>query len=200
MSYTPNNFDITNPTDAIVAETAQAEFRNIKSFFQGVMGRISGVFSLVSTLATTVIFSVLIPGNSMGSNRAIRYTLTGIISNGTGSSQVIGIAVGFGSAVVISNANINIPNNGGFTFKIIGLVVNRGSTNSQNCSIETHLFNNASNMGVSQSEVSGYPTGGMSNIATIDTTGNQSFQVFATLSASDPTFILDLEQAILEWL
>lgn len=37
MAYTPNAADATQPTDAISAETAQAEFRALKAYIQGLM-------------------------------------------------------------------------------------------------------------------------------------------------------------------
>ena len=40
MSYTPDPTDITQPTDATSAETAQAEFRALKVYLQGLANRI----------------------------------------------------------------------------------------------------------------------------------------------------------------
>lgn len=197
--YVPSNFDITNPTDAVIAETAQAEFRNMKSFFQGTLGRLLTPLTLVNSAAGTVVVSTRVPGSSLGTNRKIRTTVNGILNNSTGGAQGLGVTPQFGASIFFADT---IPIGAGqiCAFKLIIELMNIGTTNAQGMWTEYHLFGNGSSVGASLAEVAGFPTGGSNAGGTADTTVDQSFILNVNLSAASPSLAAFFYSVITEWL
>lgn len=198
MSYTANNFDTTNPTDAVFAETAQAEFRNMKTFFQGTLGRSIGlVFS--NTLAANTMMSVIVPANSMGTVKKLRAEVRGLIANATGAGAAISFQAAFGSNGLISNFGVTLPGSGSFAYKLSIEMAMSNSVIAETVFAELMVYAANSNSGQGTSPLAGYPLGAENSIA-VDQTVAQLFAIVGTMNELAPAFGFTVDSAVLEWM
>lgn len=196
--YVANVYDDTNPTDAVLAETATQEFQAIKGFMQGVIARNSGIVNITDTTTATIVFTATVKANSLGTNHILKFTAVGIIGCGTGSAESILFGVNFGGQSV--DGSMAIPGTGTFAWKVEVTLNNNGATNSQQVCIVIHVFTSPATTS-QQSCVTGYPQGYVPfTPLSVDTTGDQPFTFDLALAVADPSFYINCNAMVLEWL
>lgn len=92
MAYVPNPDDATQPTDAVVAETAQAEFRALK----GKVNTIQSATGSKVTVRNTVLWGPLLSG--LPSDIILSGTALGIDLKGAATAIYLAFAAGFSTA------------------------------------------------------------------------------------------------------
>ena len=101
MVYVPNQYDATNPLGSTDASTAAEEFRLLKSFLIGTLGKEVLPVTVSNSIAINIVFSQIVPANSMGSNRKLRLKWRAHFDNSTGGNQTVGIALVFGATQLV---------------------------------------------------------------------------------------------------
>lgn len=191
--YTPNNFDNTQPTDIIFAETAQAEFRNIKGFFQGVMGRNPGPVDYTNTTAGVDIFTCIVPANSMGTSKRLRFNTYGIISYDV--PVTISLFYVFGGV----NYAIDTPAlaAGSYAFSLSSDLIMQGASNAVGAIVERKIYATGSGSGAFETAD---PAGAYISPFTVDTTIGQEFRLSVEVNVADASSGIIFSAATLEWL
>ncbi len=192
--YTPNNFDNTNPTDAVVAETAQAEFRNIKSFFQGVLYRAAGSKNINNTIAPTTVLDADVPANSLGINHILKAEFTGYIYNSTGTNQSVVFIFTYGGTTLTTVTAVWPVGN--YAYRYTALITNNNVTNIQESYTELVYGGTDSSNGVA---ILGGTLSANGESCTIDSTQDQQLIVTATLNTASASFGVYVNIAYVEW-
>lgn len=193
MAYTPNAFDSTRPIDTDIAETAQLEFRTMKAFYHGTVGR-TAAFTSVNTAVGVNILNISIPAGILGSNKKVTGLITGYFSNATGGAQSTTINISYG-ATVIATFVINAPTNGNFAFKIEIDLHNTTATNAQGCFVELTTFATDSHTGFQASS----GTSGIMGASAEDSTAAKNLTVTSQMSAASPNLAVVITSSFVEW-
>lgn len=145
---------------------------------------------VVNTGAETSIYSKSIPGNTLGSDGALRVTFAGDSIDSSGSDSTIQFKVKFGGTTVLDSTAIPIQNNANHkTNRGSVLIANLGATNSQQVSgtllqggVSTPAGGTATNglMGTLVNSAVGEYAG-----LAIDTTTAQTLQITVTLGTAN---------------
>jgi hypothetical protein len=197
MSYTPNNFDPTNPVGTVFASTAANEFQNIKSFFQGVMGRTSPQ-TVTNSIAGVTALSVSVPANSLGTLRKLRARVAILTVNSTGAAQAVSLNSTFGGTACFVAGPFSVPTGSSLLIADINILM-QGATNAQMSVTEARLYAIATS-GVFANITAGYPLGTIVANLAVDTTQVQVFQVTAQMQLASASFTITILEAICEWL
>jgi hypothetical protein len=198
MAYVPSAFDTTRPVDADIAETAQLEFRTIKSFYQCVVTRAYVPVTSVNTVVGVNLFSTTIPAGLLGTNKRLRLQATGGIVNTTGAAQTTNMAFSYAGANV-GTAVIPIPGNGSFAWKCEGELFNiNGNANTQAGFFEVRTYGTPSTLGAGVAAISLIGS-------SIDTFGvpsgiAQTLALAVANGVASPNYATFMDGAILEWL
>lgn len=196
MAYVPSVYDINNPTDAIIAQSAQAEFRALKAFIGGSPGRNTGIIGITNTVAVQTVFSTTILGGSLGTNKRLKLRWKGAVGNITGAQQNTQVQMFFGGVTVLSMLG-SFPT-GVTNLWVLDLeIVNSGATNAQ--SIYCSGYNVASNgvLPVALNASSNYA--GFSTSA-VDTTVDCFLAVTVQNAIASPSYTTTTFDSIVEWL
>jgi len=158
--------------------------------------RATSLVQVLNTVIQTQVYSATVAANDMQTNRTIILELYGDYQNNTGAGRTLNITAVFGSNTLMNATSGNITANASyrpFLFRLV--LMNRGATNSQWCTISALL---------------GIPAGGaydgsatehwrweQTDLGTIDTTAAQSLNVSVTHSNNDTDFRLYAGLAVL---
>lgn len=129
MAYIPNPYDATNPLDSVDAGSMAAEFRSVKGFFGGVLGRDMTPSNTVNSGATIIILSKTVPAGAMGIDKKLRIKWFAHVDNSTGSNQNFTAALALGAAGLIANTALLAPGASVLSFDME--IMNVGAANSQ---------------------------------------------------------------------
>lgn len=193
MAYTPNAYDTTRPVDADIAETAQLEFRTMKAFYKGTVGRAASAQIATSAVPTNLAV-ILVPAAVMSTNRKLKYRASGVISNATGGAITVTFNVSYGASVV-NQCVVPIAANGNYAFDLDWQSVQNGTTNTQLSHMKITTYGDGSITGTGISAISAI---GGTNSGATDTTAAANFAVLVTNSSAGAITSV-LHAAALEW-
>lgn len=131
MAYDPNIFDPLNPTDAVDAETAQAEFRAIKTAAKFNIARSTTQLIVNNTTAPTDIVNLSVVGGLLSSNRIIKVNAKGTYRNITGSAVGISFDFKWGGNLIVNYTPIILSTADRGVFELDIELSGAGSTTQQ---------------------------------------------------------------------
>jgi hypothetical protein len=157
------------------------------------LDRTTSDLDIVSTAAETTLYSVTVPANAMGTDRAVELDIIGDYFNNSGAGRTYTFKVKFGGTIIYQDASISITAAATRRPWVCTLLLaNQGATNAQSGS--GHLW-------IPPSTAPTTGTGAMSVTAaapwcflfadsTIDSTANQTFELTIQHSASNASLSL----------
>ena len=190
MAYTPNIYDPAQPTDAVIAETAQAEFRSIKDAAVFTMNKDLTTVEVQNTASMTQFYSYTVPGGSMATNRNLLYEVIGVLNNTTGVDHTFTLQPKFGG-VIIDGLTFTLPQDVDRNpFKLeVEFWNESGSTGNQVFYYELTIFGT---QGVSDNKplLAGFPVAGYVDTIAVDTTVDQDFIMSVQPEVADANLTL----------
>jgi len=156
--------------------------------------------SISNSTVKTAILTCSVPGNTLGVNGMLRWTIDGSYLNNAGASKSFSLDVELGAATVISETN-NITNGAGPTplpFEIRGILANSGATNIQSA----HMVWDQSPV---PQAAGGMPALGNDTVSmgwnsglTVDTTATQSLTINVQFQTNTATQTMNVFSAMVE--
>jgi len=141
-----------------------------------------------------------VPAGSMGTNRTLRFTLSGYYRNWSGSAKNMYLRIKFGSTVMCEvTMPMGISSSAYRPITIKGNLANLNATNSQAVAAEVIFMVNTSNptTGYGGATTSGFAVGALRGAASEDTTAAVTLEV-ALYRADASNVSITIDQAILE--
>lgn len=109
MAYTPEITNASLPDDTVIAETAQAEFRVIKSKGKWTLYRRSSQIDIVNTIAVTdLIPAYTVAAGILLTSKRLRLRLEGIYLNNTGASRTFLISIKY-DVQLVCHVTVTVP-------------------------------------------------------------------------------------------
>lgn len=152
---------------------------------------------VVNTVAATDVYSVAVPGGTLGTGKALRLTLDASYLNNSGAPVNLGVSVTFGG-VVIGAFNNGPAANAARTVQRLDVLINaNGATNSQRASL---LYDYGAPAADGTMVTTGLRLGGVHGALTLDDTVAQTLKVTITHGAAALTVSFRRYAALLELL
>lgn len=198
--YVPNPLDITNPTDATIAETAQAEFRALKA--AGLLRVAAGTsqFSVVNSTSTATPVSLTVPAGILAiANKEIEFTVKGTIYNNTGTTRNVFLGLYYGPNV-FAQPVLSLPTNAqAYAFKLVSNIQSGFPTVIQFAFTEIDLYYATSGPANVSSQLASYPVGNYNTNISTDFTVAQALQMQITLDLASTAFAFNTYGAKIDY-